>query len=119
MAVVMVDMVGEAVVIVTTMTIPTIPIMMEGPIPTMVAATVTSMRQALVVAQGRMNSLSSPPTRVVSARMLNHRQVPVVNVVDKMGFALGIIALRPLFLRYVSAQCLCNKLMSTFVYFSE
>jgi hypothetical protein len=67
-------------------TVPTIPIMMEGPIPIMVAATVTSMRQALVV--------DSPPTRVVLARMLNHRQVPVVNVVDRMEPALGIIALR-------------------------
>jgi hypothetical protein len=56
----MVDMVGEAMVIAITVTAPTIPIMMVGPMPTMAAATAMSMNQIPLVAQGKMSSLSSP-----------------------------------------------------------
>ena len=103
-AVVMADMVGEAVGIVGTATapIPIIPIIMVGPTPIMVAATAMSMKRTLVVERGKLNSLSSPPTRVL-ARMLNHRQVPVASVVDRMEPALGITALR------ILAPPLCVK----------
>ena len=108
-AVVMADMVGEAVVTAGTVTAQIITTEMTvGPIPTitMVAATAMSMKRTLVVERGKVNSLSSPPTRVL-ARMLNHRQVPVVNVVDRMDLALGITALRIL----VPPLCISSMLM--------
>jgi hypothetical protein len=99
-AVAAVDMVGEAVVIAITITAtaPTIPtVTTAGPMLTMAAATAMSMNRTLVVGRGRTNSLSSPPIQV-RARLLNHRQVPVVNVVDKMEVVLGITTLRFLIL---------------------
>ena len=94
------DMEEEAVVIATTLTVtaPTTTITTAaGPMPILAAATAMSTNRILVVELGRMSSLSSPPIPV-RARLLIHRQVPVVTVVDKMELALGATALRFLIL---------------------
>ena len=100
---IMVDMVGEAVVTAGTVTARIITTEMTvGPIPTitMVAATAMSTRQARMDELDRMISLSSPPMRVVLARLLNLRQVILGIVVDRMEIAAGITALSFLILLY-------------------
>ena len=68
---------------------------------TMVVATAMSTRQARMDELDRTISLSSPPMRVVLARLLNLRQVIVLGiVVDRMEIASGITALSFLILLY-------------------
>ena len=88
-----VDMVEEAAVTAGTATTHIMPIMTMGPTSTMAEATAMLTRRALEDELDKTAIHSSPIIRVVRPRYLNHRQVPVVTEVDRMGHALGVTAL--------------------------